>query len=254
MNSINPVEPKLAQSMTNKEIPIKEVNQQVPSAQSQPLISPSPDHSQQAALTAHVSVNEIAPIQMMAGTDWIAVLGFAIAALSFLVTVVIIRLSTNATMKSTSELVRSQEDTARANRCESRELARVQMIAGNRQAWINTLRLDLAEYMSVISEIWQLHLLNEGRRSALKDDYSTEEGRQWAYSYKLARQNAERLKAKINLLLNPVEGASIELLATLNAALDLAIQGKNVNLANKDIIQKAQTILKEEWERVKMME
>jgi len=197
-----------------------------------------------------LSVTKTPEIFVSTGTDWVAFLGFAITAL-------IVLLTTRQTIKNSEKLIRSQEDVAKNSAKENREIVKCELTANNRQAWINTLRSDLADYIAAISAIWDLHQIKDGRAQVLKECGNVENNLnelfEWSLAYHKAIQESERLLAKIKLLLNPAEDKSQKLTTSLEKALDKAKSKKLPTEACNEIIFASQPILKEEWERVKSM-
>ncbi len=197
-----------------------------------------------------LSVAKTPELFISSGTDWVAFLGFAITAL-------IVLLTTRQTIKNSNKLIKSQEDLSRNGSKENREIVKAEMTARNRQAWINTLRSDLADYIAAISAIWDLYQIKEGRAQVLKDSGTVEnnlkERFEWSLAYHRTIQDSERLLAKIKLLLNPTEDESKKLTVILDKVLEAAKSGHPPSEICQEIIKAAQPILKEEWERVKSM-
>lgn len=116
-----------------------------------------------------------------------------------------------------------------------------QVISGNRQEWINTLRDGLANFLSI------LFIISQG---------NLEKG---AYQEKAA--TLLLLRFKISLLLNPLENDHLQLdtfldqgikyLSTISKKEEPNRQFSEIRL---DIITLSQKILKREWERVKKVE
>jgi len=124
--------------------------------------------------------------------------------------------------------------------------SRVAVLSANRQAWINTLRDLISEYMSISGLI---HAGDWSSRTEIEFDQKME---------RLALLNA-----KIRLMLNPNE-TDHQRLSTLLGELLLTMGGR-ASAGNKRDAQKARTIieelvplsqsiLKREWERVKRVE
>jgi len=197
-----------------------------------------------------ISVTKAPELLVSTGTDWVAVLGFAITAL-------IVLLTTRQTIKNSERLIKSQEDVAKESARENREVVRCELTANNRQAWINTLRADLAAYIAAISAIWDLHQIKAGRAQVLREHGSVEgnlkELFEWSLAYHEKIQESERLLAKIKLLINPGEDKSQILMKALEKAFDDVKSNRLPTKACNEVISASQPILKEEWERVKSM-
>lgn len=118
------------------------------------------------------------------------------------------------------------------------------VLAKNRQEWINTLRKELTEVIVVIRNLETIMRLPAKHRDAKRLWELGEEGK-----FK---------EARIRLLINPKERDHTELVELIQKALHLALKIKDENreqlqIAENEIINKAQTVLKREWERVKAL-
>lgn len=197
-----------------------------------------------------IALTKTPEITISTGTDWVAFLGFAITAL-------IVFATTRQTIKNSEKLIKSQEDLSILNSKETREAVKCELTANNRQAWINTLRSDLADYIATIAAIWDLHQMKEGREEVLRANNNTEHALrelfEWSLAYHKAIQESEKLLAKIKLLTNPSEEKTQKLTEALEVAFITAKTNKHPTDACNNIIRAAQPILKEEWERVKSM-
>lgn len=117
--------------------------------------------------------------------------------------------------------------------------ARVSVLSGNRQAWINSLRDQIAEFISVLAV---MHSANWTSRT--DKDYDDEFKRILLLSF------------KVQLMLNPEEEDHKKLSDLLVAAQSTLsnAEGNNSTEGAKitcDIVPLAQSILKREWVRVK---
>jgi hypothetical protein len=120
---------------------------------------------------------------------------------------------------------------------------RATVVSTNRQAWINALRDDLAEFLELaIAHFY----LREGTLSG-------EEGFKYGYEQ---RTRLRRLENRIRLRLNPDEAPNQELLSLLGHVRNLSVvknrdAGQDFEQAMELAIVKAQGILRAEWLRVK---
>ncbi|WP_139790113.1 hypothetical protein [Halomonas sp. BC2] len=211
-------------------------------------------------LIAENSTTEVQRIELVAekpydlnlsmGVDVIAFLGFAITAL-------IVLLTNRQTVKYSLKLIESQERLSRKSAEENVHLTRSEITANNRQAWINTLRNDVADFIAAAYAIWDLNRIKSGRRQTLSElgnpEYAMKELFEWSSKYNQAIERAEGLSAKIKLLTNPVEDKTKELVAGLDAAMNRIRDGEKPEEHLHQIVLVSQSILKEEWERVKEM-
>jgi hypothetical protein len=120
------------------------------------------------------------------------------------------------------------------------------ILSKNRQEWINTLRNDVASYLSS----------HELAKLIVKHD---KKGNDTPPEYREEFKNFQSLEYKINLLVNPNEDKSnklIGLMKQLNLSTGYYSNDKENDYENtkEEIIKTTQSILKEEWERVKNLE
>ncbi|HCE1970464.1 hypothetical protein HJ030_23805 [Vibrio parahaemolyticus] len=181
-------------------------------------------------------------------TDWVAVC-------SFIITALIVIISNRQTVKQSTELVSSQEKLSRETASENITLTKSELTAVNRQQWINTLREDLAQFISSTNAIWDLHRMKEGRKEVLASlqdpQFVMRELYDWSCTYNTSIKEAEGLSAKIKLLINPKEPNSIKLASLLDRSMKTVKANKSPSNINNQIISLSQVILKLEWERVK---
>lgn len=113
------------------------------------------------------------------------------------------------------------------------------LISGNRQAWIDRLRDSIADFQSV--------LYNLGFRGGSSYDRASDDER---------FQGAVQLRSRIALLINPLELDHKQLLILMDKALSVAYTAgegsrQEMAMAQAEITDTAQRLLKREWERVK---
>ncbi|TDR72048.1 hypothetical protein [Paludibacterium purpuratum] len=194
-----------------------------------------------------VAISQLPTIQVRATspTDWFAIGSLFVGALATVLVVLAGAWLTDRSNRKHAE--------------ELREQANAGQRAASRQAWIDTLRDSLAEYIGCLKRLWDLHQLKLGREPALRQhvdsSYVLQETQQHALTQNQLVAEAERVRAKIKLLLNPAEPNYGELERLLDRALDCARDGDiNVLPACNNLVQAFQPVLKAEWERVKARE
>lgn len=129
-------------------------------------------------------------------------------------------------------------------------------ISSKRQVWIDELRKDAAEYLSVVARLEEL------RRPDMP--LSAEDQRVNFEEMASLNYRGSELGIRIKLRLNPNEDEHNELLRLLGALADAcgdpppdetaqqrAILQSRFHDARSEVISQVQTILKHEWERVK---
>lgn len=179
-----------------------------PPAKSQPdtpVVVPEVTRPLNSQLKAEVIVDKVPQFKVDTGLDVVTLTSFGITAIIVIATIVF-------TFRSAKSTATSQETIARDRETNELERLRAAKRADNRQEWINTLRSDLAAYVGSVMNTWNLHQMNAGRaayRQTLPAQQEWEESSKWVYEYNLSLRELERLKAKIKLLLNPIETPSI---------------------------------------------
>lgn len=118
----------------------------------------------------------------------------------------------------------------------------------SRQAWIDRLRDDLAEYATEVTTIAMRFLFDP-----LKDPAE----------FQALSQRAQLLRTRIQLLLNPAEASHRELLDAIEAMLKTATHIPNDKTPEPDsdsiaacrtrLVAAAQTVIKHAWEDVKQL-
>ena len=186
------------------------------------------------------------------GTDWVTLFGFLLTAIA----VVAGSIYNSSTFQRT---ISSQEKLAERNALALRYQSKTEALAKSRQEWINTLREEVAGILSVGNDVYTLSqaivdtswvqgaTVEEFRKN--QDIY---EAKYAEFSSKLSR--ARFHFAKIELLVNPNEVESKELLAALNDYVQAAASYSKIIDIGGVVVAKAQTILKNEWIKVKHME
>jgi hypothetical protein len=117
------------------------------------------------------------------------------------------------------------------------------VLAGNRQAWINTLREEMADLADAILFVRMEWIESEERgRSALERN----------------RERIFKRYMKISLLINPSEEDHSELVSKIDEILP-KISGESAGEVDffswqREFVALSQRILKHEWERVKRLE
>jgi hypothetical protein len=140
---------------------------------------------------------------------------------------------TEESIRAHDAIVKSQTEIAELNN-------RTQVLSNNRQAWINTLREEIAQYLA------DLHILQFEKLLGNERDKT---------NCSLALKNAYSRRNKIQLLINPEESDHQQLVAMVYDA--LTATSKTVEELcdiEANIIMITQKILKREWIRVKAVE
>ncbi|MDD5053036.1 MAG: hypothetical protein PHO27_09935 [Sulfuricurvum sp.] len=135
-----------------------------------------------------------------------------------------------------TQIIRKSEESIRTSKME--------VLSKNRQAWINTLRDDISNF------IGQVDFVQKNVSLHYKED-STEAEKVTAKEVILGANKMREQKSKIELLINPNEEKHIKLVTLLELTIDNLQKRINNDINIKNITILAQEILKEEWTRVK---
>jgi hypothetical protein len=146
-------------------------------------------------------------------------------------------LSAKQTFEVQKEMIASQEI-----------VAAQASLKNSRQSWINDLRDACAIYISAALNVQRLNLYRE----AAQPWTSGEALRDWSFSHIQAMKELVSLKAKIELLVNPSEKESQQLLVSIKELHDKCDQaGGPAKSICEDVVACCQIILKQEWEKAK---
>lgn len=178
--------------------------------------------------------------------------------LGFLITIITVIASTFFTIRSHSKSTKSQLDMSREVINSDKSRSRAEFISNSRQEWINSLREEVSVYISEIYSIFDLFLQKSGRAEVLASlknpEYAMTELGEWSVRYGSAFTKVQKSRAKINLMLNPNEPLSVDLIKAIDDALKKVKDNTDPVNANVEIINKLKPILKAEWERVKKLD
>lgn len=155
--------------------------------------------------------------------------------------------------------VAMQEDIAKRQTDTQQQIAKRQIadsISSRRQVWIDELRKDVSEFLTLIGRLEELkrpapNLCEEDQKKSFDEKAA-------------ANARALELAIRIKLRLNPLEEEHNKLVQLLDTLADVCIdpppneadEQKQLarsafHKATKDVVSHLQTILKHEWERVK---
>ena len=197
-----------------------------------------------------LTVNRLPEIVLSTGTDLVALAGIALTALVVVSGAIFTSYQFSRTIKSQEKMASNNADRLRAQ-------SRSENLAKNRQDWINNLRVEVANFLSVTHEIYNLsgdikdpkirgvtdiEVMNSWEKHNIKADKF--------YSF-LAK--ARFHESNIKLLLNPKEEDSMELAESMDELIKSAFSNANIYRGSMRVIDVSRKILKFEWERVKDM-
>ncbi|VVN09482.1 hypothetical protein [Pseudomonas fluorescens] len=166
-------------------------------------------------------------------------------------------LSTKQNFDLQKEMIASQNLAAKQNfEVQKEMIASQELIAAqaslkaSRQDWINDLRNTCAIYISAALNVQRLNLYREAAGAFwIVGDKALED---WSSSHIQAVKELVSLKAKIELLLNPSESESNDLMESINELHNECDQagGPAKSICEK-VTSRCQNILKQEWEKAK---
>lgn len=208
--------------------------------------------------TSVVYVEQLPKLVLETGFDWPTFWSFS-------ATVVIFLLGTYLTVRNFNKTIKSQEKVAsrnfdiQNNMIISQELiAKQNSLKQSRQNWINDLRNTCALFISESMNVQRLNVFWESAQPTYNlhqinnPELAHQMQADWASSHVQAMKELVSLKAKIDLLLNPDEVDSKELMKVVNELFAKCDQagGPAKELAVQ-VVWWCQQILKEEWEKAK---
>lgn len=187
-------------------------------------------------LTAQQFPNPI-KISLDSETDWAQILLTLLAIATVIGTTCF---SIHTINKKTEEAIKAHDDSVKSQTTIAELNIRTQVLSANRQAWINTLRDEIAHYLS------DLHTLQFEKSLGHEMDQK---------NCSLALKNAYSRRNKIQLLINPKEEDHQQLVSMVYEALPCTSKTfEELNEVEARVIAIAQEILKREWIRVKAVE
>ncbi|MBN2990350.1 hypothetical protein JWR97_01680 [Pseudomonas cedrina subsp. fulgida] len=154
-------------------------------------------------------------------------------------------------MIASQDLAAKQAFAVQKEMIQSQEVVAAQAsLKSSRQNWINDLRDACALYISAALNVQRLNLYREAAERFWSEDDTAL--RDWSLSHIQAMKELVSLKAKIELLLNPSELESQQLMECINELHDECDQaGGPAKLICGNVVLRCQTILKKEWEKAK---
>lgn len=190
-----------------------------------------------------LGVYKIPEITVNSGTDWVTLFGFLLTAIAVIA-------GSMVTVWTFRKTVHSQE-----------ELAKKVSLKQSRQEWINTLRDCCAKYVATIMVI-NNHASSKKSREAFTNLIANQDVTaaanfiaSWHEELNRLRSTAYEMKYKIELLSNPKEVPFKDLCALVLKAIAESENNdsKSLVVVCDEITRTCQKILKQEWDRARLM-
>lgn len=208
--------------------------------------------------TSLVYLEQLPKVVLETGFDWPTFW-------SFLVTAIIFVLGTVLTVHNFKKTIKSQEAVAAENLKTQREMiasqervAKQNSLKSSRQAWINDLRDTTSRYIAEALNVQRLNVFWESARPTYRlhqvenPQLAHEMHSDWSSSHMQAMRELVSLRSKIELLINPEEVDSDQLMLAVNELFNVCDRaGGSANFASRPVVELCQHILKEEWEKAK---
>ncbi|VVM52192.1 hypothetical protein PS663_00847 [Pseudomonas fluorescens] len=197
-----------------------------------------------------LTVSRVPDIVMKAETDWVVLGGIFITAL-------VVLSGTIITVFQFSKTIKSQEAMAKNNSELLRAQSRSENLAKSRQEWINSLRAEVASFLSVIHEVYTLS--DEIKDPKIRGGTESEIFNSWDKHYVKADKFYSFLArgrfhlANVKMHLNPLEADAQILERSMELLIGAAYSHQNIYDGTIDVTDITRRILKSEWERVKQM-
>ncbi|MFK5733834.1 hypothetical protein KW869_09870 [Pseudomonas urmiensis] len=208
--------------------------------------------------TAVVYLEQLPKVVLETGFDWPTFWSFSATALLFFLGTQLTIRNFKRTIESQERVAKDQQEVQRDNIASQELIAKQNSLKASRQNWINDLRDTCAGYIAEALNVNRLNVYWESARVRYfeyleaKPEIAYQMHSDWTNSHVLAMKNLVSLKAKIELLLNPEEVDSKELMKAIN---DLHRECDRAGGPAKDLAQTVvewcQNILKQEWEKAK---
>lgn len=197
-----------------------------------------------------LTVNRVPEILVNTGTDSVALGGI-------LLTAIVVVSGTIITGFQFSRTIKSQERLASQNAEQIRDQSRSQNLAKNRQEWINSLRSEVAKFLSVVHEIYNLSgdIKDPKIRGVTEPEILKSWEKHHAKSDKFYSflATARFHVSNIQMHLNPAEPETKSLEDAMTRLIEAAYANKPIYDGSVEVIDVSRRILKSEWERVKEM-
>ncbi|KTB62652.1 hypothetical protein AO066_18375 [Pseudomonas fluorescens] len=202
-----------------------------------------------------MTIHRVPKIELDTGTDWTAVwtaVGTSFATIAVvLITTIYTAYSFRNTMKAQKELADKQEASRIAH-------SKAEAVARSRQDWINSLRDAVASFIStgddLASASSKLHDRKSLEAESLQDVQRAEDLYDQLYTdFARTLSTAKLHYSRVQLYTNPTEKETDELLAAMNAYIQASMLRQPTADLGNAVVRVAQTIIKNEWIRVKEM-
>ncbi len=126
----------------------------------------------------------------------------------------------------------------------SKNEIKLEVLSKNRQAWINSLRNELSEFMAIVVEV-KNHTIIMNRNQELSAKILND--------ILVTVNKLDKIKFKIKLLVNPEEENNKKMVLLLESIKVSVLGNGKVDDKMDNLINLSQKILKEEWNRVKTL-
>lgn len=202
-----------------------------------------------------MTIHRVPKIELDTGTDWTAVWT---AVGTSLATIAVVLITTLYTAYSFRKTIRAQKELADAQEASRISHSKAESVARSRQDWINSLRDAVASFIStgddLASASGKLHDRKPVEAENLQDVQRSEDLYDQLYTdFARSLSTAKLHYSRVQLYTNPTEKETDELLAAMNAYIQASVLRKPTADLGNAVVRVAQTIIKNEWIRVKEM-
>jgi hypothetical protein len=198
-----------------------------------------------------LGVYKIPEITVDTGTDWVTFAGT-------ILTVLVVFLGTWTTNKNFKTTTKAQERLAQQHAHHQLIQTKAEAVSKNRQEWINSLRVAISNFTGACFELRSIDMVLCGPSSL--SAVTPEEAiaaatlhREIVSKHFAKKGEARKYLSEIELLINPTEQASSDMVEVARNMYQGADNEGNIFILSEMLIEKSQRILKTEWERVKQM-
>jgi type II secretory pathway pseudopilin PulG len=202
-----------------------------------------------------MTIHRVPKIELDTGTDWTAVWT---AVGTSLATIAVILITTLYTAYSFRKTIKAQRDLAEAQEASRIAHSKAEAVARSRQDWINSLRDALASFISSGDDLASASVKLRDRKPLPPQSHQDVQCSQDLYDQlftDVARNltTAKLHYSRVQLYTNPSERETEELMVAMNAYIQASILCEPTADLGNAVVRVAQTIIKNEWIRVKEM-
>jgi type II secretory pathway pseudopilin PulG len=202
-----------------------------------------------------MTIYRVPKIELDTGTDWTAVWT---AVGTSLATITVVLITTLYTAYSFRKTIKAQKELADAQEASRIAHSKAEAVARSRQDWINSLRDEVALFIATGDELaaasGKLRDKTPPTPQTPEDVQRSKDLYSQRYSdFARSLMTAKLHYSRVQLYTNPTEKETDELLGAMNAYIQASVNCEPTADLGGVVVRVTQTIIKNEWRRVKAM-